>query len=836
MAVIRFYQKYESKMIPEVIHYDGTVIGWVLENIKDGQNFKVYAGELCEENEISRDTDKMTSADDVSVILISGDPVTIIIAAVVAVTATLLLAPDIPNIQSDSGRQSPNNSLTDRRNKARPNQRIPDICGKVKSIPDVIASEYSRYVDNKEERYGYYCIARNQVKVEEIKDGDTLLSQIEGASAGVYYPGKSPNNSSPDIQVGKPINRIIYGVYEARDVIGQTIFAQNEKTSFLDSSFYVSSAGYIITYSGFNFDEVFKVGDTVSIEDVFIGRQLPPIRIGANTSKVTAVSASRIDFDVSEDPSWLEISGIESIERSDNPRIISLTPVSVGPFKNTEIKSDKISVNIYAPNGLFRQESDSTKRVSVTFSVTATILDDNFLPIGTPIEVVSQVSGTSSREVGTTVEIDLGAKSFYQVDIKRISNRSFSSDISDEIKLKNIYGLYTVDNEYFGNTTTIQTKRIANAQNAAIRNPEINCIATEMVYKYLGNGVFDTVLTPNTQAMQSLIRLALDPYVGRRDASELDLDGLIANQALVEEYFDSEDSGQFSYTFDDENTSAQEIFYTIANAAFCQVWREGRVLKSYFERPQSIPSMVFTHRSKAPNSETWSRETAQGKRKDSVELTYTDEDTYKKEVLYFPEDRSGRNPKKVEAKGVKGKAQATWRLMREYNKLVYSKGAVEFTATLEGSLVKPMQLISVVKGTRVGSYDGEILSVDGLTLELSQEIQFTAGDDHFILLKKRDGTLESIPAIDIGEKRKVQIEYAPQEAIYTGNSELKTEFSFGNEARLSGQLVIPLEIDASDGKYAKISAINYSDRYYDGDPIQVNKGDFNNDFNNDFGG
>lgn len=726
-------------MVPEVIHYDGTVIGWILENIKDGQNFKVYEGDLCEESEISRDIEKMNSANDVSVILISGWQV--VIAAVVAIIATVLLAPDIPNIQSDSGRQSPNNSLSDRRNKARPNQRIPDICGKVKSIPDVIASEYSRYVDNKEERYGYYCIARSQVQVEEIKDGDSLLAEIDGASAGVYYPSKSPNNSAPDIQIGEPINQIAYGVYQSGEAIGQTILAPNEED-------------YVV----------------------------------------------------------------------------------LGAFNNTTVKCQKALISVYSPNGMYRQSDGNRLTASVTYRITVVKLDEDKNPVGTEYVVDETISGNNTNEKGKTTEIDFGGDFFFRVSVQRTSNADFSGQAADEIKLKDIFGLYEVDNEYFGNTTTIQTKRIANAQNAAIRNPEINCITTEMVYKYLGDGVFDTVLTPNTQAMQSLIRLALDPYVGRRDASELDLDGLIANQALVEEYFDAEEAGQFSYTFDDENTSAQEIFYTIANAAFCQVWREGRVLKSYFERPQTIPAMVFTHRSKAPNSETWSRETAQGKRKDSVELTYTDEDTYKKEVLYFPEDRSGLNPKKVEAKGVKGKSQATWRLMREYNKLVYSKESVEFTATIEGSLVKPMQLISVVKGTRVGSYDGEILSVDGLTLDLSQDIEFTAGDDHFILLKKRDGTLESIPAIDIGEKRKIQIEYAPQEAIYTGNSELKTEFSFGNEARLSGQLVIPLEIDASDGKYAKISAINYSDRYYDGDPIKVNKGDFNSDFNNDFGG
>ena len=741
MAVIRLYRKIEEVMSPDTIIYDGPVISWINENVKDGQNFKVYEGELCEKNEISRDFNAMELAQDVTVCLLPAGVFGAIVTILFAVVVARAFTPDIPSLsQGGGGRKSPNNSLTDRRNKPRPNARIPDICGRVKSIPDVIASEYAIYVNNKEERYGYYCVARNQVNVSQLKDGDSLISDLTDASAGVYYPNKSPNNSAPDIQIGAAINQLAYGVFQSGDAIGQTVLAPNEESY-----------------------------------------------------------------------------------------------TSLGPFNNPTVKCQKVLINVYSPGGLYTQDGSARTSKSVNYRVTVYKLDASFNPVGTPYIVNETITGNNSNEKGKTTEIDFGGNFFFQVSIERTSSADFSGQAVDEIKLKDIFGLYEVDKEFFGNTTTIQTKRIANAQNASIRNPEINCIATETVYRYLGDGVFDTVLTENTQAMQSLIRLALDPYVGRRSVGDIDLDLLLENQALVESYFNSADAGQFSYTFDDENTSAQEIFYTIANAAFCVLWREGVVLKSYFESPQTIPAMVFTHRSKQAKSERWTRETAQGKRKDSVELTYTDDKTYKQEVLYFPADRSGRNPKKIEIKGIKGLSQATWRLMREYNKLLFQKETVDFSSTFEGSLVKPMQLISVVKGTRVGSYDGEVLLVDGLTLTLSQTIAFTSGDDHFILLKKRDGSTESIPVIDFGNDRQLQLEYAPAESIYTGNSETKTEFSFGNEARLSGQLMLPMEIDASDGQYVNIKAINYSDKYYKDDPSSPILGDFNNDFNNDFG-
>ncbi len=39
----------------------------------------------------------------------------------------------------------------------------------------------------------------------------------------------------------------------------------------------------------------------------------------------------------------------------------------------------------------------------------------------------------------------------------------------------------------------------------------------------------------------------------------------------------------------------------------------------------------------------------------------------------------------------------------------------------------------------MATYDGYITAVNGLTVELSQPVKFTAGDDHYLVLKLRDG-------------------------------------------------------------------------------------------------
>jgi hypothetical protein len=229
--------------------------------------------------------------------------------------------------------------------------------------------------------------------------------------------------------------------------------------------------------------------------------------------------------------------------------------------------------------------------------------------------------------------------------------------------------------------------------------------------------------------------------------------------------------------------------------------------------------MVFTHRSKQPNAETWNRKRNTSDSKDSIEFVYTDDVKHSTETLFFPTDRSGVNPERVEMTGIKGIEQATWHMMRLFNKQKYQEITVDFGATAEGRFVKPQSLISVVKGSRVYTYDGYIVATDGLLITLSQDVVFTPDDGHSIILKKRDGSTESILVFETEFKNVVKLIELPTEATYTGNDELKTEFSFGNEARLTGQLMLPQEIAPSGDQYVKIKAINYSPLYYQDDGV-----------------
>ena len=70
--------------------------------------------------------------------------------------------------------------------------------------------------------------------------------------------------------------------------------------------------------------------------------------------------------------------------------------------------------------------------------------------------------------------------------------------------------------------------------------------------------------------------------------------------------------------------------------------------------------------------------------------------------------------------------------------------------------------------------------------------------------------------------------------IYTGNSAVKTEFSFGNEARHLAQMIIPTQVDPQTDRTVRITGVNYHPDVFLYDGVSTGGGAFNNGFSNGF--
>lgn len=238
-------------------------------------NVQIFAGQPSADTEITGDIAAIMRGDLPEYVVLQSPGAPALIWAAVAATVaaavvmTLIPKPEIPSASFNRTQSSPNNALGDRGNKVRMLERVEDIYGTVKSIPSLMMPTYSKYINHLKYEYGYYCVSRGYCDVADIKDGDTLVSEIAGASASVYHPFSSPNSGSPVAQIGSAIPDDILTVSRANEVDGITLKARNQITpseAVYTFELKLGTTGKISqALKNPNFNEVVAVGNTVVV-------------------------------------------------------------------------------------------------------------------------------------------------------------------------------------------------------------------------------------------------------------------------------------------------------------------------------------------------------------------------------------------------------------------------------------------------------------------------------------------------------------------------------------------------------------------------------------------
>lgn len=202
-----------------------------------------------------------------------AEPITIIYAIVaIIVVAAVVMAqqtPPTPTLRNTQN-QSPNNELSERSNKPRPNARIPDIFGTVRSTPDLIAVPYKIFINNEEVEYSYMCIGRGEYDVPTlgVRDDTTRAIDIAGTSVEVYSPFTSPNSGdAPQLRIGTAINTPVLNVIRSNSVNGQVLRAPNDKNLRGNSNIRFSAPNEIQLNpaAGLDFTDKFAAGDTLTV-------------------------------------------------------------------------------------------------------------------------------------------------------------------------------------------------------------------------------------------------------------------------------------------------------------------------------------------------------------------------------------------------------------------------------------------------------------------------------------------------------------------------------------------------------------------------------------------
>lgn len=870
------------------------------------------------------------------VVVYPGDPITAIIAVVVtlalAVAAYLFLVPKIPGV--DTSDQSANNSLGQRINKARLNQRIEDIFGEVISVPTLLGVPLLTFDNNIEVEYCYMCVGRGSYSISSVKDGDTPISNIAGAGVHFYGPGTSPNSGSPFYSIGASIDVPLKNVIKLNEVNGQGLRAPNadsvngdddirfvypdkiERTgSAIDFTDYFQ-AGDIIGVSGanisgesgttsitadarFTYSERiefstyspaanFNAGDTILISnagyaaDDGLGGVLyvdlsglylittvgsdfieldDPASVNSDWSKLddysgnatgyrsstfsTATSTSGLNLNGSymalavtagtitlSDPSAVNAAwdNIDVATAYISPTLSTQGERWIGPFTVDLDDLDQVVANFTAPQGMYhlnKKGKTRSQQASVILEITPVNALDN--PIG-PAETFTATiigDGSDKKPKGITVYADVSFTGRCTVRARRTTPiDEDETTVVDELQWRDCYGTSLVTQPHFGDVTTVRTRTYATAGASSVKERKLNCRAVRKVLQRNSDDSFGPALVASRNAADIICHMALDPFIGGRTVSELDVPQLYETVDEVVDYFGIEDAGEFNYTFDQQNVSFEEMVQAVAQAIFCQSYRQGSVLRLFFERQTDINDSVllFNHRNKIPKSEVRTVRFGNLNNYDGVELDYISGDDGAKLTVYIPEDQSATKPKKIELPGIidrRGDAAVAFlQASRAFAKIRYQHTTTEFTALGEATQTILTQRVEVADNTRPDVVDGEVRGQSGMVLELSQPFEPLPGITYTIFLQIPDGGLQTLPCIAGPDNMSCTLQSAPTHPIITDPDAytLTTYQIIGTDnGRPTGFLIS--DKGPYQDKRVSVQAINYDDRYYTADAM-----------------
>lgn len=235
-----------------------------------------------------------------------------------------------------------------------------------------------------------------------------------------------------------------------------------------------------------------------------------------------------------------------------------------------------------------------------------------------------------------------------------------------------------------------------------------------------------------------------------------------------------------------------------------------------FERPQDVPTLLFNHRNKVPESEKRTSKFGVNKDYDGIKLTWKNpDDSWSESEINLPDD-STVNPQKIDATGVTNRKQAYLLAHRAYNKLLHQRRAVEFQTYHEADLITRNDLILVANDTvPVVLSSGAVMEQDGLYVELSQSVTLEANKDYVIHLQLPNKTVDIIGVSATDDDHIVLLRRAPTSALvleYEGNLSC-SQYVITEDTDTKRDLFLVTE-KSSDGT---ITAVNYNAAYYAND-------------------
>lgn len=836
----------------DVVDEQAETLGhWLLKTWPAGsvrpRGLKLYKNEVTPENDITHawvDKPEVVMDRDANYIVVETPkgPVTpfipYIVAAIVAVAATILLTPNVGLSASlkNTRSASSNNALAGRTNSPRPGERIADIRGYVRAYPDLLM-DYKIFVDRTEYEVQFLCLGAGEYLIEDVRDGITPASNISGEQLDFYKNGSAPGFGSPYMNIGGAVNLSTFPIMTAKssnEADGSEVKPPNY-ADISKATFKLYSTGEIDTaISSGSGNTTIDWAERASSGQVRLSQfySFTPNTLPAGTYTRNTLDGVYDVINAGDDVLFLDTTGhtgwgalsssgqdayLQAYLRTDGnweftnsggstlqkftPIVESTSPYQVGPYLLDN--ADKVMINLYAQSGIYKTDGD-VYPFYVVFTVT---LED---PSGVQADVTHDmsVSGRFDEAVGSTIIVDNPFNGPVNVYVKRISDtdKDFEGTVVDTVKWRDLYAITEVPARTYGDVTLIHT--VTKATNAALKQKErkLNMLATRVYNGVASRNFADVIMSMHT-----------DPYFGRRSIDTIDVDALYDVQQQILDYFGDVRSIEVGYTFDNTSTTYEEGLQTICGPVNVMPYQVGSILNFWPELPQQQSAMQFGHAFKVPDTDKRTRSFGPNKDYTGVQVKYYDHD--EKSYLYITKGDS-TNVNKIDLLACQSAWLANVRANREYNKLLYQRITHECTTQSIGLQAAPGMRVDMIDNTRTKQMEGVIVGVDDLTLYLSDPVVMAPGASYSITLTHTLGTLENIPVVQGEDEFSVVMAYQPSEEIYTGWLRDRTAYVIRSDDERSklAMLVQTMEPSGRDNNYqVGLTCINYDARYYQDD-------------------
>ncbi len=452
----------------------------------------------------------------------------------------------------------------------------------------------------------------------------------------------------------------------------------------------------------------------------------------------------------------------------------------VGPFilNPVETRANYVGIDIVFPRGLYYANDDGElDSKTIRWVVQVRPINDEDVPTGSWARLGSQsYSASDNTAIRRSYKYSLATPGRYEIRLERTDIKDTSSRAGHEIRWAGLKA-FVDGTDRFDDVTLLLVKMRA-TDNLSLRAARaVNVIQTRKLPVYDLNA--QTWSAP--QATRSPIWAACDvckaDYGAKLPDSRLPLADMAALDATLATRGDTFD-GVF-----DAKTTVWEALTRITRCARATPILQGGIVRIVRDGPQSLPVAMFGPRNIVKGSFKVVYIMPSDDTADAVRVEFFNERTWKPaEVTAKLADSVAAKPVTVSLFGCVTSAHAA----REGDYMAadnrYRRKMVTFFTEMEGLIPTYGDLIAVSHDMPRWGQGGEVEAWDDQAdvLRLSEPLEWTAGQTHYIALRDRDGSLAGPYPCEAGAtKTQVHLLEALALTPYTGSAQERTYFTFG---------------------------------------------------------